>query len=311
MCVCRWAGRTWSRRRPARDGLHAARMQQPGPRPAGACSTCRGRRTAGPPARRRARASYEPRSLATHTTQTNIQQLFALLPADRRPRSTCARVPGGDRLAGELPARRRTRREGTRCSRRPHAPDLHRAGHQRRDLVHRFGSNIHNGAYYFDKNITHTLSHYSAGRVVNIPALEARYDQLAAMSDAEVEDMVERSPLSAHRPRKLPKYFTAVGREVDFPDLFEGAVMTTPVVPETEVNTLVERARYQGYWTAPVPEILNPFIGDGPTTPHPAPNTKASTWATSTTPRRIRPTIRRPSRPTCRSPSRSSSSRRN
>ena len=78
--------------------------------------------------------------------------------------------------------------------------------------------------------------------------------------------MVAKSPLKATTTRALPKYFTAI-REVDFPDLFEGAVMKTPVVPESEVKTIVDALIDGKYWTAPVPEIVNPYRGNGPTAP--------------------------------------------
>ena len=131
---------------------------------------------------------------------------------------------------------------------------------------HRYGSIIHNGTYYFDKDITNTLSHYSAGRSVNTASLASRYNTLASMSDAAVAEMVGRSPLYSTQPRELPKYFSI--REVDFPDLFLGAKMTTPVVPQAEVDTLVAELGTKHYWTAPVPEIVNPFRGPGPATPY-------------------------------------------
>jgi hypothetical protein len=260
-------GMTWLVRDIRRAMECMRRLQQPAPQAGWGLqhlSRARNGRPAGAPAGAR---TYEPRSLATHTTQTNINQMFNYftLTGDR---NYLARVP-------EAIAWLKT------CTLPPNAAEINpllgggrthptfiQLGTNDAIYVHRYGSNIHNGAYFFNKNIRDTLSHYSAGRVVNIPALEARHAQLAAMTDAEVEDMVERSPLSARRPRKLPKYFAAAGREVDFADLFEGAVMTTPVVPETEVNTLIGELGTKGYWTAPVPEVLNPFIGDGPTTPY-------------------------------------------
>jgi hypothetical protein len=55
---------------------------------------------------------------------------------------------------------------------------------------------------------------------------------------------------------------------VDFPDLFEGAVLKTPAVPESEVQTIVAALVDGNYWTAPVPEVVNPYRGNGPTTPY-------------------------------------------
>jgi len=136
--------------------------------------------------------------------------------------------------------------------------------------VHRYGSNIHNGAYYFNKDLLDTLSHYSAGREIDLDGpngLERTYQRLAARTDAEIAERKARSPLFARQRRPLPQYFS-VGGEVDFPHLFEGAVKTTQPVDEAQVVTLINELNANGgRWLTPVPEIVNPFIGDGPTTP--------------------------------------------
>ena len=117
--------------------------------------------------------------------------------------------------------------------------------------IHRYGSNVHNGACFFDKDITNTVSHYASGRSVNTAALQKRLDEFNAMTPAQIDAMVAKSPLKLTTTRPLPKYFTAI-REVDFPDLFEGAVMKTPVVPEAEAKTIVNALVEGKYWTAPV-----------------------------------------------------------
>jgi hypothetical protein len=63
-------------------------------------------------------------------------------------------------------------------------------------FIHRYGSNIHNGAYYFDKDITNTISHYSSGRTVNAAALQKRLDELNAMTQAQVDsaEVLHRHP---------------------------------------------------------------------------------------------------------------------
>lgn len=256
-------GQRWLIRNIVRAMECMRRMQQPAPQAGWGLqhlSRRRKGRPAGAPASAR---SYEPRSLATHTTQTNLQQLFNYftLTGDRR---YLARIPKAIEWLKSCPLPPDAVELNPLLADRTH-PTFIQLGTNDAIYVHRYGSNIHNGAYYFDKDIQHTLSHYSAGRAITIPALETRYDQLASMSDAEVAEMVERSPLS---PREeLPKYFSI--REVDFPDLFAGAKMVTPTVPETEVNTLItELSANGGYWLTPVPEIVNPFIGDGPSTPY-------------------------------------------
>lgn len=221
-------------------------------------------RPAGAPAGAR---SYEPRSLATHTTQTNIQQLlgYFTLTGDRKYlsqlqkaidwlKSPSIQLPADVEIVNPL---LKGRNVATFIELDTNEPLF----------IHRYGSNIHNGAYYFDKDITNTISHYSSGRTVNAAALQKRLDNLNAMTQAQVDSMVAKSPLKATTTRALPKYFTAI-REVDFADLFEGAVMKTPVVPETEVQTIIAALVDGKYWTAPVPEIVNPYRGDGPSTPY-------------------------------------------
>ncbi|MES2941892.1 MAG: pectate lyase [Pseudomonadota bacterium] len=219
-------------------------------------------RPAGAPAGAR---SYEPRSLATHTTQTNIQQLlgYFTLTGDKKYLSQLQKAVTWLKSASiQLPANVATinpllagRNVATFIE-----LDTNEALY-----IHRYGSNIHNGAYFFDKDITNTISHYSSGRTVDTAALQKRLDEYNAMTQAQIDAMVAKSPLKVSTTRALPKYFTAI-REVDFPDLFEGAVMKTPVVLEAEAKTIVDALVDGKYWTAPVPEIVNPYRGNGPTT---------------------------------------------
>jgi PelA/Pel-15E family pectate lyase len=240
------------------------RMQQPGPQAGWGLqhlSRPSNGRPAGAPAGAR---SYEPRSLATHTTQTNINQMFHYfqLTGDR---AYLARVPEAIAWLKSclLPADAQQR--NPLLAGRTH-PTFVELGTNEALYVHRYGSNIHNGAYYVDKDITHTVSHYSAGRAIDIAGLEKKYNELASLSDAAVADRAARSPLNQTGQRALPRYFSI--REVDFPDLFVGARMLTPTVPGAEVESLIEGLGNKRYWTAPVPEVVNPYRGDGPAEPY-------------------------------------------
>jgi hypothetical protein len=243
------------------------RLQQPAPQ-AGWSLQHLSRPTNGRPAGAPAGArTYEPRSLATHTTNTNINQLFHYFTLTGE-RKYLQRVPEAIAWLKTCPlppdaATRNPLLGGGRTH-----PTFVQLGTNDAIYVHRYGSNIHNGAYYFNKDLLATLSHYSAGRTVNIAALEARYAELSSMSDAAVAEMKARSPLYTRGRRPLPKYFTVSG-EVDFPELFEGAVKPTPPVGEAEVVTLVNELNANGgRWLTPLPETVNPFIGDGPTAPY-------------------------------------------
>jgi len=243
------------------------RLQQPAPQAGWSLqhlSRAKNGRPAGAPAGAR---TYEPRSLATHTTDTNIRQLihYFRLTGDRR---FLARVPEAIAWLKTCPlpadaAERNPQLGGGRTH-----PTFIQLGTNDAIYVHRYGSNIHNGAYYFNKDLTNTLSHYSAGRTVRIAELETLYSTNASLTDDQVADLVRRSPLNARTRRPLPQYFT-VGGEVDFPHLFEGAVKPTPPVEEPAVISLINELNANGgRWLTTLPETVNPFLGDGPTAPY-------------------------------------------
>jgi hypothetical protein len=240
------------------------RLQQPAPQAGWGLqhlAVDRDGRPAGAPAGAR---SYEPRSLATHTTQTNVLQLFHYfrLTGDR---DFLARVPEAIawlescKLTPEMIA------DNPLLAGRTH-PTFVELGTNRPRFVHRYGSNIWNGAYYFDHDHRATPSHYSAGRNVNIAGLQATYDQLASMSDAAIAEMTAGSPLKATHRRALPKYFSL--REVDFPDLYAGATMTSPTVTEAQAQAVVDALGEKDHWLSPIAFVTNPFRGHGPSTPY-------------------------------------------
>lgn len=241
-------------------------MQQPGPQ-AGWSLQHLSRPTAGRPAGAPAGArSYEPRSLATHTTQTNIRQLFNYfqLTGDKK---YLARIPEAIAWLKSCPLPADAATVNPLLGGGRTHPTFVELGTNDGLYMHRYGSNIHNGAYYADKDYTNTISHYSAGRQIDIAGLESTYQSLNRMGDAAIADMVARSPLkSTGATRALPRYFSI--REVDFPDLFTGATMPTPVVPDSEVQTLLAELGTKNYWTSAVPEIVNTYRGDGPTAPY-------------------------------------------
>jgi hypothetical protein len=239
------------------------RLQQPGPQAGWGLqhlATDRNGRPAGAPAAAR---SYEPRGLATHTTQTNVQQLFNYfrLTGDRK---YLARVPEALDWLETCKLTAQQIVENPLLNGRTH-PTYIELGTNVGRFVHRYGSNIWNGAYYFNHDHRATLSHYSAGRNINISGMRATYEQLNAMTDAQVAELVARSPLKTKKPRALPKYFSL--REVDFPDLYEGAVMTTPTVTEAQAQALVDDLGTKNHWLTRLPQVTNPYRGNGPGTP--------------------------------------------
>ena len=239
-------------------------LQQPGPQAGWGLqhlATDRNGRPAGSPAAAR---TYEPRSLATHTTQTNVLQLFNYfrLTGDRK---YLARVPEAIAWLNTCKLTAQQIAENPLLNGRTH-PTFIELGTNVGRFVHRYGSNIWNGAYYHDHDHRNTLSHYSAGRNINLTNLQTTYDTLNAMTDAAIAEMVAKSPLNVTAARPLPKYFSI--REVDFGDLFTGAVMTTPAVTEAAAQAIVDDLGSKNHWLTKLPQVTNPYRGNGPSTPY-------------------------------------------
>ncbi|OKI36608.1 pectate lyase [Saccharothrix sp. CB00851] len=239
------------------------RLQQPGPQAGWGLqhlSRAAGGRPAGAPAGAR---SYEPRALTTHTTQTNVTQLFHYfrLTGDH---SYLARVPEAvawldtcrltDEQVGENPL----------LTGRTH-PTFVEPGTNRARFVHRFGSNVRNGAYYYDYDHRSTLSHYSAGRAVDTDALRAIYDELMSLTPAQVADLRSRSPLSGG-PIPLPRYFSL--RDLALTDLFRDAPQPLPTVTDAQAEALVADLGPKDHWLTPAATVTNPYLGSPPADPY-------------------------------------------
>lgn len=240
------------------------RMQQPAPQAGWGLQHLareQGGRPAGAPAAAR---SYEPRALATHTTANNIQQLFHYfrMTGDEK---YLARIPEAIAWLESCPLSPQMLAENPLLKGRSH-PTFIELGSNRPRFVHRFGSNVHNGAYYFDYDHRDTLSHYSAGRNIRLDDLRKTYQQLIASSPAERARWRETSPLFAGGKRALPALFSL--REVDFPDLFSDAVQQPAIPAEQAVRDTLAGLAGKDYWLTPLPAVTNPFRGDGPAAPY-------------------------------------------
>jgi hypothetical protein len=179
--------------------------------------------------------TYEPNSLATHTTATNISLLvrFYRLTGDTR---FLARVPEAiDWLEGlTLPPGVATPADRTH-------PTFVELGTNRPLYVHREGSNVVNGRYYFDYEPKKTLAHYSGFRRIDIAALRKQYAEAKATPAAQ---LMRTSPLgSAILP--LSRFY-AVGRVDDVP-----------------VASVIGSLNAEGYWLAPLGYNSHPFTRPG------------------------------------------------
>jgi len=130
--------------------------------------------------------TYEPLSLTTHTTATNIGLLlkFYRLTGDTR---YLARVPAAIDWLESL-----TLPPGVAPAGRTH-PTFVELVTNKPLYVHREGSNVVNGRYYFDHDPKNTIVHYSSFRSVNVAGLRKQYAEAAALRPEEV---LRTSPLA-------------------------------------------------------------------------------------------------------------------
>jgi PelA/Pel-15E family pectate lyase len=192
--------------------------------------------------------SYEPNALHTAATASNVEQLmsFYRMTGDRR---FLARIP--EALAWLESVRLPEPRQGRNF------PTFVELGSNRPIYVHRRGSNVVNGEYYWDYSPEATLGHYSAFRNVDVAKLRREYEALLKTSPAEV---AKRSPLLAPDPEPLPRYFISGGLVGS--DLNAGSDAPAP-------RELVRSLNAQGWWPTPLRATSNPYRGDGPAEPVP------------------------------------------
>ena len=180
--------------------------------------------------------TYEPRSLATHTTARNLELLvqFYRLTGDTR---LLARVPEAlDWLESiALPP-------GVAPAGRTHATFIE-IGTNRPLYIHRNGSNVVNGRYYWDSNPNDTIGHYSSFRNVDTASLRKLYAEARGMTP---EQATAGSPLVPGRGLlPLPKYFAAAAP------------------PRQTAAAVIASLGAEGYWLAPLGYNSHPYKGDG------------------------------------------------
>lgn len=186
--------------------------------------------------------SYEPKSLATHTTATNIGHMirFYELTGDSK---FLARVP---EAIDWLQSLRLSNSGGGDTITVPTFIEL---GTNKPLYVHRRGSNVINGEYYVDNDPRRTLGHYSPTRRVDVAGLRKRYEAAKAKSP---EQLAKESPLfPGPDTTELPRLFATL-----YEPLPSGNIQT---LAASSLGTL----NAEGYWPAPLKMTSHPYQGDG------------------------------------------------
>lgn len=248
---------------PVRRAMECVRrLQQPAPQAGWGLQHLRDGRGGRPAGAVASGRSYEPRALATHTTQTNVEQLFAYfqltghrmfldgVPASLDWLESC-------RLTAQQVA------ENSLLSGRTH-PTFVELDTNRGLFPHRFGSNVANGAYYYDGDHRDTLSHYSGGRSIDVDRLREEYERLMGLSDGEVARLRSSSPLTPGPRRALPRFFTL--SDLSLLDLRRGVEPTYDAPTPEEVHRIIDDLGSKDHWLTPAESVTNPFRGPTPRT---------------------------------------------
>lgn len=200
--------------------------------------------------------TYEPESLTAHTTYVNITQLLNFYEWTGEDRFL-ARVPEALAWLDSV----RLHDDQVRMPNR-HYPTFTELGSNRARIVHRRGSNVVNGEYYWDYDPEKPITHYSQWRNLDVAVLRGRYERLVNLD----RDAIVNSPLAPGGGFRLPRFFTTQNIEVS--DMNSNAGSGAVQQPTAaRVEELVSSLNAEGYWPTPLTATSNPYIGDGSATP--------------------------------------------
>ena len=193
--------------------------------------------------------SYEPNALVTHTTAANVRALMSFYRLTGESKYL-ARIPEALDWLESVRVPAGQERNGRAF------PTFVEIGTNRPIYVHRRGSNVVNGQYYWNYSPEATIGHYSAFRSIDVPALRREHARLQATPP---EEMRRSSPLFATAAQPLPRFFVS-GTEVGS-DLNAAA--------GGDPRALVRSLNARGYWPTPLRATSNPYVGPGPAVPPP------------------------------------------
>ncbi len=192
--------------------------------------------------------SYEPRAINTATTIRMVRTLMEYY-----------RLTGDTKYLSGIPtaldfveSMRLPESEVQRWGRPSHDPDAILVprfidpDNGRPLYVHRKGSNVMNGTYYTDQDITGTIAHYNSTAYINVGALRHAYEEVKALSR---EEATAGSPLIGTELTPLDPYYYKPrpafgGREAG---------------RQLSVDELVHSLTAEGYWLSPIRHISNPY----------------------------------------------------
>ncbi len=202
--------------------------------------------------------TYEPDAYTTHTTSSAVSNLlvFYQITADDKylePVDAALDWLDAVQLPDDYPNKPADRTHATFMEFDTDKPRF----------IHRRGSNIVNGEYYWDYDSTKVITHYNIWRKIDTAALRERKETLMAQSK---EALLAASPLHADG-LSLPLFYSF--KDIEVFELNSGNGMPTDEITAEEVSAVLDDLNKAGYWPAPLTETSYPYIGDGPSEPTP------------------------------------------
>jgi len=123
--------------------------------------------------------------------------------------------------------------------------------------VHREGSNVQNGRYFFNTDISNTIGHYSSIGSANIKNLRDQYEKVIS---TPVEEYTKDSPLLNKGLVPLDKYYTASRAGRGFGGGFGGNFGGgAPMSVEDIIKGYISSQTPQGCWLTPLNNTSNPY----------------------------------------------------
>lgn len=196
--------------------------------------------------------TYEPNGISSHGTVACINKLieFYQLTGDTK---YIARIPDALEFLESIaiPDSELAKIGRKSTPEQTFFPTFVEIGTNKPLYIHRRGSNVTNGEYYIDQDITNVIGHYGSMRATNMVELRKKYENILTVPK---EELTKGSPLLEKGLVELPKYYSVSERGE---------------ASEAAAAKLVSELNARGYWPTPITSTSNPYIGDGSKTPTP------------------------------------------
>lgn len=204
--------------------------------------------------------SYEPPGISVSTTTRMINQMYKFYGLTGDTRFLRGIPDAIDFLESQALPQSEVEKSGRRLS--PGTIMLPRfidAVTGEPHYIHRVGSNVQNGHYYWDTDIRNLIGHYGSIGTVNIASLRQQYQKVI---DTPVEEYTKGSPLLEKGLVPLKKYYTASRAGG-----FGGGMGRQPMSVEDIIKGYISAQDPQGFWLTPIRSTSNVYKPYEDTTP--------------------------------------------